>query len=146
VEKGEYNETDIKIMRVLLELEEKNFGELKEMTYHKSFQEDDLIVIIISSTKKISPYFINRLSRTLSDKLKAKVRVVEKTGSLKRLAGQLLAPARVLGVNMLWLPDGSWQSIVRVSKYDARVLPSSKEILERLLRKISNVEVKIRIE
>jgi len=145
VDKGEYDEWDIKVMRALLELEESKMSFLRDFTYHKTLTTHELLVVIVSAPKT-SPYILARIGKALSDKLNMKVRVVEKTSSLKQLAGQVLAPAQVLGVNMLWLPDGSWESIVRISKHDTRVLPAKIETLEDILSRINGFPVRIRAE
>ena len=59
---------------------------------------------------------------------------------------QLLAPARILGVNTLWLPDGSFESIIRISKYDEKILPARREVIEEALSRILNATVKVRFE
>jgi transcription antitermination factor NusA-like protein len=59
---------------------------------------------------------------------------------------QLVYPARVTGVNTLWLPDGSVEHIVRVPRSDLRYLPTRITSIEEALSKISGVSVKIRIE
>lgn len=143
VDKGEYDEWDLKVMKALLELEESKMSMLKEYTYYKSIASNGLLVVIISGPKT-SPYIFARIGKALSEKLKIKVRVVEKTSSLKQFAGQLLAPAQVVGVNMLWLPDGSWEGIVLVSRHDVKALPVRTEVLEEVLTKINGFPVKIR--
>lgn len=143
MDKGEYDEWDIRVMKAFLELEESKMGFLREYTYHKSIASNGLIVVMVSGPKT-SPYILARISRALSEKLGLKVRVVEKTSSLKQLAGQVLAPAQVLGVNMLWLPDGSWESIIRISRHDFRSLPAKVEVLEEVLSKINGFPVRIK--
>lgn len=146
VDRGDYDEVDIQAQRALMEIEETiKLPQLKELIYHKSYRINNLYVIIISGNK-LSPFILGKIAKKLSEKLKGKVRIVEKTGSLKKMAAQLLIPANVLGVNILWLPDGSWQSIVRVSRSDVKALPSKKELLEEVLSKISGIEVRIRFE
>jgi transcription antitermination factor NusA-like protein len=75
-----------------------------------------------------------------------KVRVLEKTNSIKNSAVQLLSPARVLGVNTVWMPDGSVQYVIRVSKSEKRLLPAEAQLLESALTKIHSTPVRIRVE
>jgi len=146
VDRGEYDEVDMEVQKALLELEEKtHWPQLKDLVYHKSYKTNNLYIIVVSGSH-LPPYFIAKFARKISEKLKSKVRIVEKTSSLKKMAAQLLVPANVLGVNILWLPDGSWQSIVRVPKKDSRLLPAKKENLEEILTKLSEMVVKIRFE
>ena len=149
VDSGEYDELDIDVMKTLLELEEEAFQELKDMNYHKSYLVENLLVIQLSG-KSLSPYRLTKIARQVAEKLKdkynVKVRIIEKTGELRKMASQLLSPARILGVNTLWFPDGSFESIIRVSKLDERLLPARKEVIEEILSKILNATVKVRFE
>lgn len=149
VDSGEYDELDIDVMKTLLELEEEVFQELKDMNYHKSYLVENLLVVQLSG-KSLSPYRLTKIARHVAEKLKDKynvrVRIIEKTGELRKMASQLLSPARILGVNTLWLPDGSFESIIRVSKLDERLLPARKEVIEEVLSRILNATVKVRFE
>jgi len=145
IERGDYNETDIEVMKTLLELEESKFSVLRDVIYHKSYKADNMYVIVLSGNK-LTPFILSKIAKKLSEKLEGKVRIIERTSSLRKMASQLLIPANVLGVNILWLPDGSWQSIVRVSRSDFKTLPAEKELLEEILTKLSGMEVRIRFE
>ncbi len=132
-------------MKALVELEEQ-FRGLKDVVYHKSVRVDGLIIVIITPSPGLNRFTLNKIGRVLSEKLGAKVRFVEKTSDVKKLAVQLLYPVRVLGVNTLWLPDGSTHYIVRISKRDERSLPAPKELIEQALSQLASSTVKIRAE
>ncbi len=147
VDSGKVDKKEIQVMRSLIELEEekKEFRFLKEIKYVKTIWLDNLAIIVIKSSSS-SPAQLRRLAKTLSDMLGLRVQVIEQTKDLKKLASQLLSPARITGVNMLWLPDGTTQYVVRVSRYDQRLLPTKIEVLENALSRILESPAKIRLD
>ncbi|WP_126449768.1 transcription elongation factor NusA [Sulfodiicoccus acidiphilus] len=147
VDSGDVDSGEVEIMRVLLELEESQFRELKDSVYHRAIRIGHLLVLVVTSGPNMTQSRWVKVSKALQEKLKVKtVRIVEKVNDLKASASQLLSPARVLGVNTLWLPDGTVQYVVRVSKNERRYLPSGTLELERALSKLYSTTVKIRVE
>ena len=140
---------EIDIMRTLLDLEENaEFRFLRTATYQRSIKINNLLVLVLQlSNSFVQPRVLARLDKHLSDLLGIKVRVIDKgSGNIKTLVSQLIAPARVIGINTLWLPDGSIQYIVRIPKSDNRYLPASKEILEDVLGNLIGNNVRIKVE
>ncbi len=146
VDSGEVDNFEVKVMQVLLELEETQFKELKDSTYYKAIKVNDLLILLVGSGPSMTIQKWIKVAKALQDKLHMKVRIIEKTNNIKNSAIQLLSPARVLGVNTVWLPDGSVQYVVRVSRNERRLLPADSNILESALSKIHDTRVKIRVE
>jgi len=132
-------------MRALIELEESGLRNLKDAVYHKSYKEGDLLVIVMEFKTKISPHELVRLAKNLSNKLGLKVKIVNKSSDVKQIAASLLYPARILGINTVWLPDGSTHYVIRIPRSDSRILQNNREIYERILSQIIGQEVEIRI-
>ena len=136
-------------MRALLELEDRpDFKYLKNSTYVKALKHNEVIILVIEiKNPGVRPKDLGRLGRVLSSKLSSKVRVINRvSGNIRELAMQLIYPARVAGVNTLWLPDGSVEHIVRIPKADLRYLPTRMSSLEEVLSKITGMSVRIRVE
>ena len=148
VESGAVKDYEINVMKYLLELEDKpEFRFLKDSKYIRSFKIDNMLILLLEIPGSIQSRVLARLSRVLFEKLKIKVRVINKArGNLRDIASQLMYPARVIGVNTLWLPDGTIEHIVRVPKSDRRYLPLDMMTLENVLSQITGVNVKIRVE
>jgi len=140
------SEYEIKVMEALLDLEEGQFKELKDATYYKAIRSGNLLILLVESPPSIDSSKWIKIAKALQDKLRVKVRIVEKSSSIKNSAVQLLSPARVLGVNTVWLPDGSVQYVIRVAKNEKRLLPAGADELENALSKIHDTKVKIRVE
>lgn len=140
---------EVDVMRVLLDLEDKpEFKFLKDAVYHKALRLADLLVITIQLPDSLTNQrLINKLDKQLSEVLGIKVRVIDKSvNNIKSIAFQLVTPARISGINTLWLPDGSVQYIVRIPKSDSRYLPASKEVIEEVLSTLVGSSVRIRTE
>ena len=143
--RGEVTELDLRVAKVFLELENR-FPILKDIQYHKAFQHDNFTVILISGAgNTLKPLWL-RIARALGEKLGGEVRIVEKTSNLKLLVEQVITPCRLLGVNTLWLPDGTEENTIRVPRFDRRRLPARQEVLEDMIKagkassKISTIE------
>jgi len=148
VSSGEIEKFEVNVMRLLLELEEKTeFKFLRNAIYHKAINVDNFLILIIELKEHITSRLLGRLGRALSDELKMRVRVVNKSNTnIREIASQLLYPARVIGVNTLWLPDGTVEHIVRIPRSDSRYLPSNIYALEQVLSVVTGMNVKIRTE
>ncbi len=143
VDTGVVSRDEIPVMKELMELEEEIRG-LKEGIYEKAYMHDNLIVIIVRGLRDRSAR--ERVNRELSSRLKKRVRLVEKTGDVRDLIEQVIAPATLLGVNTLWLPNGTEQIIVRLPKREQRFIGNKLEAYEKILEQILGKPVRIRFE
>ncbi|MEM0174280.1 MAG: transcription elongation factor NusA [Sulfolobaceae archaeon] len=146
VNSGQVEQFEVDLLKTFLELEEKEFKELRDSVYHKAYKVDNLLIIIVSSGPSMTQYKWIKIARILQEKYNVKVRILERTSNIKDTATQLLTPARVLGVNTVWLPDGTVQYVVRISKNERRLLPADSNILESALSKIHSVQVRIKVD
>ncbi len=49
IDSGEVFEYEVEIIKVLLDLEETQFKELKDSIYHKAYKVDDLLILLVTS-------------------------------------------------------------------------------------------------
>ncbi len=151
VASGRVNEFEVELMRILLELEnDPQFKFLKESSYVKSYLKNSILVMILDLPENVTSQQIARLARTISSRVSenlgnVKIRVVRRSNDVRNMIAQILAPARIQGVNTLWSPDGTVQHIVRVPRNDVRFLPGPVNELEELFKEIFNEQYRIRI-
>lgn len=146
MDRGEVSRDEIPVMKTLIDLEEnQGLRLLREAKYVRSIWLPGLLVIVLRIPRATPPE-LRRLSRALGEALGIRVQVVNMTRDVKTLAAQLVSPARVLGVNMVWLPDGSTQYVVRLSRFDQRVLPTKPSNIEKALQEILEVPIRVRLE
>lgn len=132
-------------MKELLELEDSGLRELKDAHYVKSVIYKDMLVLVVKIPRN-SDALLKKLSKELSESLKVKVKVIEHMNDIRKVVAQLLSPVRVLGVNMVWLPDGTQIYSVRVLRSDERLFPMDKNSLEELLHLITGEYFTIKLE
>ncbi|MHA1209482.1 MAG: hypothetical protein ACTSSA_07455 [Candidatus Freyarchaeota archaeon] len=146
IEKGEVTPLDLEIAKQLLELENR-FPNLKDAEFRRSVETKNLVIIVVGPGD-IS-HFIGpkgKIVKILSDRLKKKVRVIEGDSSTKKTIEDILSPVSVLGVNTIWLPDGTLEKKVRIRKSDIRRLPTSVSTLEEVVHKLTDEKVRIVFE
>jgi len=144
VDQGIVDEFEKDIIRELIDLEEKGFRSLRKGVYKKAYRSGDLVVVVVEGVNDFKA--LDRASRELSNRLGYRVKIVEKTGDQRRLIEQIIYPATLLGVNTLWLPDGSEQTVIRVLRKDQRIIGSRKSSYEEIISKIMGREARIRYE
>ncbi|RLG77129.1 MAG: transcription elongation factor NusA [Thermoprotei archaeon] len=148
VDSGVVSNLDVELMKALLDIEENqsNFRFLKESSYVRSVQQGRMIVVILDIPDTVPQQTLIRLSRLLSERLGGfKVRIVRNSNDLKSMVSQIVAPARIMGINTVWLPDGSVQHVIRMPRYDARLLPAPMKDIETLLTQLFKYNFRIKL-
>lgn len=139
LEEGIITELDVKISRMLYKL----LGDA-DVEFKKAVEAGDLIVLIVGEDDV--PIVIGKGGKNikyLTRELGKRVRVIESTDDVKKLAVDLLYPAGVFGVNVVYKPDGGQYYKVLVFSRDKSKLPEKSEVLESILTQITGVETKI---
>lgn len=142
IRRGEVSELDIRVMRSLLELE-KTFHQLQSMCYVKSVDTKDAIAVVLRNGNlgAVSQQSLALLRRKLSDSLGKNVRLVEDSSDIGRFLEPLVAPARIVAINKIWLPDNSME--IRIILDEDRGLKLSVESIQEIVRVTKNVNLKV---
>ncbi len=134
-------------MKLLVELEEE-INTLKNATFYKAyFVNNHIAIIIMDLGVTTSTPLFTRHSRVIENKLRERlgvnVKIIPKANDIRGIAMHLLYPARILGINTLWLVDGSIEYVVRIPLRDEKKLGNVKEVYEKVLSEIVGRRVKI---
>ncbi|MEB3774078.1 MAG: hypothetical protein GSR86_04030 [Desulfurococcales archaeon] len=135
---GEYMEWEVRVMKALLDLEDRIRGSVE---YVKSHRVGGDVVVFLRSSQGIPVWLGQELSQRLRDL--GRVYVVEYHKDPRGLASSLLRPARVVRVDESYLPDGSTILLVRV---DSRPKPGVEEAAKRILKIVTGKDVSIEVE
>ncbi|AFL94570.1 RNA binding protein containing KH domain [Thermococcus cleftensis] len=144
LQEGIISELDVKVARLLYRL----IGDV-DMEFKKAVEAGDLIVIVVGEGDV--PVTIGKGGKNikaLMRELGKRIRVIEAvevkgTEDIKKLATDLLYPAGVFGVNIVYKPGGGTYYKVLVLGRDRKKLPEKAEVLESILSQITGSEVKI---
>jgi len=142
---GIYDDFDVKVMKLLLELE-KSFPQLQRAGYVKAVNGDETVFVVLREGSLRSFDFRNliALRKRLSEQLGKHVRVVEDASSVARFIERVVAPARVVAINKIWLPDGSEE--MRVVLDRERNLKAGVNSLIQVVGKVKGVRLRVDFE
>lgn len=142
---GEVSELELKISQVLFELAKKHRG-LERVSFKRAVDGGSLVGLIVGHGQ--IPFVVGRggrIAQELERHLKTKVRVIEEWVTARKLVQDVLAPADVLGVNILYTKAGD-EYHVRVPRTHLRRLPGKVNDLQNLLEKITHKRTVITFE
>ncbi len=140
LEKGEITQLDVEISKILFDLS-KRFKEVNDVVFKKSIDTGDILVLVVGkgSAEKIR----GRVLRILSKRLRRRIKIIEETKDYKVLSQQLLAPARVLAINIVFLPGNVEKHRIIVPKQDINKLPTNITSIQKILKDITGKEMVI---
>lgn len=133
LDKGEVTDADVEVSKWFLDYEAKNTG-LKDYVIHRTVKLPKMMIVMVSGGSNANRPLLQKVSKQLSDERRITVRIIEKTSSIKRLLEQIVTPARVMGANTVWLPDGSWESTIRMPRADQRKMPLDQKSAEEAIK------------
>ncbi|MGQ9759817.1 MAG: hypothetical protein ACUVQ5_04535 [Candidatus Methanomethylicaceae archaeon] len=145
LDRGEITQADIEVSKWFIEYEAKN-PQIRDYVIHKTVRLPEIMIVIVSSARGASRVLLSKLSKQMSDEKKIKVRIIEKSSSIKRLLEQILIPARVIGANTVWLPDGSWESTIRIPRSDIKKMPIDARSAEEAIKSLTGETIHIVFE
>ncbi len=137
LEEGKISKLELDVAVALYELSKKH-KELDQLIFKKAVDVGGLAILMVGAGQ--IPFLIGRRGRVvqeLEDILKTKVRIIEEGSTEKKLIQDLITPAEVLGINVLYTKGGG-EYRVRVPRMHTKRLPRSKEKIQDALKKLTN--------
>ena len=147
VKSGEVSELDLKVAKILLELENR-YQALQTVYFHKALEFKDTLVILVNKgdVHKILSYG-GKILREISEKVgKKRVRILAYNDEPRRFLEDLFAPASILTINKIWLPDGSEETKVVIPRRDAKKLPENIHVLKEFAKNIMGMTLRVEFE
>ena len=138
---GEVSELELEISKVLYRLAEGKLG------FKRAIDMGD-VVIIITDRDQVGKLIGKggKIVRTISRAIGKRVRVVGEDSDLKSVAEDVLAPARISGINIVYGKDGKEKFKIRVIKEDARRIPASLDVLNKIIKRLTGEETTIVVD
>ena len=134
LEKGKLEKIDVEIAKFLESLKEK-FKVLRDAQIYKVFKTNENIIII--ARKGDASKLIGKngsIVKILSKEFKKPVKVVEFSEDIKKFLNNLIFPAEVEGVNIVYKKNGETEYKIRIprnypKKIDERLVKEAVEII-----------------
>jgi len=146
IEKGQITDLDLKIIRLLSDLEKEN-PTLQDVTYHKAVEADDNLAILVDRRdmgKMLSGGA--KVVHAISDSLGKRVKVLGYGGDDRQFLDDLFSPVSILTLNTIWIPDGSTETKVILVGRQPKRMPIDLEIVKRLAKQLRNMTLRIEFE
>lgn len=145
VASGEVTDTDMRVARILLALEEKH-SSLQKIDFYKAYEADNVLALVVGrGNSKQFQAEGGRIIRELAEKAGKRIRVFEKRGDARSFLEELFSPVSITTINKIWLPDGSQETRV-ILPGRSRRLPLKSNVLKALAKEIRGITLRIAFE
>jgi transcription antitermination factor NusA-like protein len=145
VKAGEISDIDLKIARLLLNLEEK-FPSLQNVCFYKAVEVEKTLAILVGhgDVPKILGYG-GKIVKTLSDETRKNIRVLEHGVDDRKFLEDLFVPFSILTINTIWLPDGTTETRVILKRKRGTQLPMDLKALKEISNKLRKMSLRVEI-
>ena len=141
LDSGEITQIDLDIAKVLFKLGEGKLG------FIKTIEVGDIVIIVTEKDQVGKLIGKNgKIVRELSRTFGKKIRVVGQDSDLKAVCSDILAPARVSGINVVYGIDGEEKYKIRVMPEDSRKLPGRLDVLNEIIELLTAEKTSVVVE
>ncbi len=138
LDRGAISEFDIEFSKWILE-RAKEYPELDRLNLLRAIRLDDRLVLVVKKSREIlleNEDLMNELKE-----LYGEVLILDGPAKVRTVVRKLIAPAIEVGINSLYLPDGTKESIVMLKTEDRGRIPYSKEELRQIVSAVTGESV-----
>lgn len=146
VEKGQITKLDLKLIRLLLELENK-YPILKDVFFHGTKEADETLAVLVNKKDmgKILSYG-GKIIRKLGDKTGKRIKILGYGSDNRELLEELFSPISILTINTIWLPDGTTETKVILQGRKPRRVPIDFNVVQQLAEEVGGLTLRIEFE
>jgi|SRR5271157_218143 len=140
---GEVSETDLRVARLLLSLEEK-FPSLQNVYFHKTIEAERTLAIIVGAgdVPRLLGYG-GKIVKTLSEELGKNIRILENGVDDRKFLEDLFAPLNIMTINTIWLPDGSTETRVILGRRRGARSSIDTKALKEIANRVRNITLRV---
>ncbi|MGA2676404.1 MAG: transcription elongation factor NusA [Methanobacterium sp.] len=138
---GEITQMDLDIAKLLYKLGEGKIG------FKKTIEIGDT-VIIVTDKEQVGKLIgkSGKIVREISRSIEKKVRVVGENSDLRSVARDILAPARLSGINIVYGKEGQKKYKIRVMAEDSRRIPGRLDFLNSIIKELTSEDTLVVVD
>lgn len=142
---GHLTHADIEGAMKITKIAEHN-QDVNKFTMISAAKVDDDFILILRGSDIIVLRTNTSLSKKFEDEFQSKVWFVEAEATDRRFIENLFFPAKVLTVNLIWLPDGNKLTKAIVIDGNHSELESNVEKIKKIAKEIRNIELLVELQ
>ena len=142
---GHLTQADVECAVKLVKIAERD-QEINKFTMINAYHVNGDIVLVLQRSDLSALRSNVELSRKIEQQFENKVWFVEAEATDKRFLENLFFPARILTINLIWLPDGSKLTKVIVAARDGQVSGINVEQIQKITKTVRNIELLVDFE
>lgn len=143
VKAGEISELDLRIARLLLNLEDK-YPTLQNVCFYKAFDVEKTLAVLVGhgDVPKILGYG-GKIVKALGDETGKNVRILEHGVDDRKFLEDLFVPFSILTINTIWLPDGSTETRVILKRKRGAQMPFDLKALKEIASNVRKMSLRV---
>lgn len=142
---GHLTQADVECAVKLVKIAERD-QEINKFTMINAYHVNGDIVLVLQRSDLSALRSNVELSRKIQQQFQSKVWFVEAEATDKRFLENLFFPARILTINLIWLPDGNKLTKVIVAAKDAQVSGIDVQQIQKITKTVRNIELLVDFE
>ncbi len=139
LDRGEITGFDVQFSKWLLE-KEKQYPSLDDLTLRKAAMAGTNLILVVNKNNKELLLGEETLIQELIQEFGEPI-IIEGAPKLRRIVREFISPASEIGVNSLWLPEGTKENIVMLREEDRDRIKYTKEELRVIVSAIMGESV-----
>jgi transcription antitermination factor NusA-like protein len=145
LQSGHLSQVDVECAVKLVKLAERD-QEINKFTMVNAYQVNGDVVLVLQRSDLTTLRSNVELARRIQAQFQSKVWFIEAEATDKRFLENLFFPARILTINLIWLPDGNKLTKVIVAAQNMRVSDINIEQIQKITKTVRNIELIVELE
>jgi transcription antitermination factor NusA-like protein len=142
---GHLTHADIEGAMKITKIAEHN-QDVNKFTMISAAKVDDDFILILRGSDIIVLRTNTSLSKKFEDEFQSKVWFVEAEATDRRFIENLFFPAKVLTVNLIWLPDGNKLTKAIITDGNPSELESNVKKIKKIAKEIRDIELLVELQ
>jgi len=143
VKAGEISDLDLRIARLLLNLEEK-YPTLQNVCFYKAVDVEKTLAVIVGhgDVPRMLGYG-GKIIKALGDETNKNVRILEYGVDDRKFLEDLFIPFSILTINTIWLPDGTTETRVILKRKRGQQMPFDLSALKEIAKSVRKMSIRV---
>ena len=143
VKAGEITDLDLRIARLLINIEEK-YPSLQNVCFYKALEVEKTLAIMVGhgDVPRLLGYG-GKIIKALGEETGKSVRILENGVDDRKFLEDLFMPLSILTINTIWLPDGTTETRVILRRKRGAQMPFDLNALKEIAQSVRKMSLRV---